>query len=262
MPPRSQSSSWPSGSISIGPPERRSRCRTTSCTPSGLRCTTIRIFAASSISYAPNWTASAPRMRTYVATSSIGLSLSNSPSSKPPTPTRPDLLKEPATDLSCLNRALDFAGLPIKHPNIISPYSRPSLPWPSWPVSALWYSSSMSVSRPMDLNTHSSISLTGPPPTSMEMAETRTITTRYLSIPGSRFDRRRNYALPARCDHVSSENLRVSTASRVAVERTITETSRRCVWRAFSYFGGPWRGVWFAWFCFGQTHIVVYYKIK
>jgi len=41
-----------SGSISTGPPARRSRCRTISCTPSGSRCTTTRIFAASSISCA------------------------------------------------------------------------------------------------------------------------------------------------------------------------------------------------------------------
>src|SRR5437899_1756031 len=45
MPLRFRSSSWPSGSISIGPPARRSRCRTTSCMPSGSRCTTIRVFA-------------------------------------------------------------------------------------------------------------------------------------------------------------------------------------------------------------------------
>src|SRR5271168_3410309 len=46
MPPRFRSSSWPSGSISTGPPARRSRCRTTSCTPSGSHCTTTRLFAA------------------------------------------------------------------------------------------------------------------------------------------------------------------------------------------------------------------------
>jgi hypothetical protein len=56
IPPRFRSSSWPSGCISTGPPERRSRCRATPCTPSGSCCTTIRIFAASSISCARNWT--------------------------------------------------------------------------------------------------------------------------------------------------------------------------------------------------------------
>src|SRR6202521_4341612 len=45
MPPRFRSSPLPSGSISTGPPTRRRYCRTTSYTPSGSRCTTIRIFA-------------------------------------------------------------------------------------------------------------------------------------------------------------------------------------------------------------------------
>jgi hypothetical protein len=52
---------------------RRSHCRTTSCTPSGSRCTTIRAFAASSISCAQSWTGSAPHRRTCVVTSSVGL---------------------------------------------------------------------------------------------------------------------------------------------------------------------------------------------
>jgi hypothetical protein len=63
MPPRFRSSSWPNGSISTGPPARRSRCRSISCTPSG--------------------TASAPRKRICAATFSSGPSPSNSPSSKP-----------------------------------------------------------------------------------------------------------------------------------------------------------------------------------
>jgi hypothetical protein len=42
--------------ISIGPPARRSRCRTTSYTRSGSRCTTIRIFVGLSISCARSWT--------------------------------------------------------------------------------------------------------------------------------------------------------------------------------------------------------------
>src|SRR5437660_2331069 len=45
------------------PPARRSHGRNTSCTPSGSCCTTIRIFAASSISCAGSLTASAPRRR-------------------------------------------------------------------------------------------------------------------------------------------------------------------------------------------------------
>src|SRR3984893_14556914 len=79
------------GSISTGPPARRSRCRSISCTPSGSRCTTIRGFAASSISCARSWTASAPRKRICAATFSSGPSPSNSPSSKPPTLTGPDI---------------------------------------------------------------------------------------------------------------------------------------------------------------------------
>jgi thiaminase/transcriptional activator TenA len=46
---------------------------------------------ASSISCARSWTASAPRRRICAATFSVGLSPSNSPSSKPPTPTGPDM---------------------------------------------------------------------------------------------------------------------------------------------------------------------------
>ncbi len=65
--------------------------RSISCTPSGSRCTTIRGFAASSISCARSWTASAPRKRICAATFSSGPSPSNSPSSKPPTPTGPDI---------------------------------------------------------------------------------------------------------------------------------------------------------------------------
>jgi hypothetical protein len=91
MPPRFLSSSWPSGSISTGPPARRSRYRTTSCTPSGSCCTTIRIFATSSVSCARSWTGSAPRRRICAATFSVALSPSNSPFSKPPTPTGPDI---------------------------------------------------------------------------------------------------------------------------------------------------------------------------
>jgi hypothetical protein len=60
-----------------------------------ITCTTIRIFAASSISCARSWTASAPRRQICAATSSIGLSPSNLPSSKPLIPTGPDLLKRP-----------------------------------------------------------------------------------------------------------------------------------------------------------------------
>jgi hypothetical protein len=61
----------------------------------------------------------------------------------------------------------------------------------------------------------------------MEMAETRTITTRYFSIPGSRFDRRGNYVLPARWTMGVAKNLRVSTAYRVvAVDRPCVD--RRC----------------------------------
>ena len=91
MPPRFRSSSWPNGSISTGPPARRSRCRSISCTPSGSRYTTIRGFAASSISCARSWTASAPHKRICAATFSSGPSPSNSPSSKPPTLTGPDI---------------------------------------------------------------------------------------------------------------------------------------------------------------------------
>ena len=83
---------WPSGSISTGPPARRSRCRRTSCMPSGSCCTTIRIFAASSIFCARSWTGSAPRRRICAATSSAGPSPSNFPSSKPPIPTGPDAI--------------------------------------------------------------------------------------------------------------------------------------------------------------------------
>ena len=64
--------------------------QTTSCTPSGLHCTTTRTFAASSISSAQSWTGSAQHMRTCAATSFAGLLPSNSPSSKPPTPIETD----------------------------------------------------------------------------------------------------------------------------------------------------------------------------
>src|SRR5271163_1485450 len=90
--PRFRSSSWPSGSTSTGLPAHRSRYRTTSCTPSGSCCTTIPIFAASSISCARSWTGSAPRRRICAATSSVGLSPSNFPSSKPPMLTEPDTI--------------------------------------------------------------------------------------------------------------------------------------------------------------------------
>ena len=48
-------------------------------------------FAASSISCARSWTASTPRRRICAETFSSGPSPSNSPSSKPPTPTGPDI---------------------------------------------------------------------------------------------------------------------------------------------------------------------------
>jgi hypothetical protein len=44
-------------------PARRSRFRASSCTSSGSRCTTVRIFAALSISCARSWTESAPSIR-------------------------------------------------------------------------------------------------------------------------------------------------------------------------------------------------------
>jgi hypothetical protein len=69
---------------------RRSRYRSISCTPSGSRFTTIRIFATSSISCARSWTELAARRRISAATFSVALSPSNSPSSKPPTQTGPD----------------------------------------------------------------------------------------------------------------------------------------------------------------------------
>jgi hypothetical protein len=55
----------------------------TSYTPSGSRCTTIRIFVGSSISCARSWTVSARRMQICAATSFLALSRSNSPFSKP-----------------------------------------------------------------------------------------------------------------------------------------------------------------------------------
>src|SRR5215813_1759023 len=82
--PRFPSSWWPNGCISIGPPARRSRCRTTSYTPSGSRCTTIRIFVGSSISCARNSTVSARCTKIYAATCFLALWRSNSPFSKPP----------------------------------------------------------------------------------------------------------------------------------------------------------------------------------
>src|SRR6516162_9080805 len=81
---RFRSSWWPNGCISIGLPARRSRCRTTSYTPSGSRYTTIRIFVGSSISCARSWTESARRTQICAATSFLALSRSNSPFSKPP----------------------------------------------------------------------------------------------------------------------------------------------------------------------------------
>jgi hypothetical protein len=65
--------------ISTGPPARRSRSRSISCTPSGSRCTTIRGFAASSIFCARSWTGSAPCKRICAAIFFFGLSPSNSP---------------------------------------------------------------------------------------------------------------------------------------------------------------------------------------
>src|SRR6516225_3164633 len=81
---RFRSSRWPNGCISIGLPARRSRCRTTSYTPSGSRYTTIRIFVGSSISCARSWTVSARRTQICAATSFLALSRSNSPFSTPP----------------------------------------------------------------------------------------------------------------------------------------------------------------------------------
>jgi hypothetical protein len=81
---RFRSSWWPNGCISIGLPVRRSRCRITSYTRSGSRCTTIRIFAGSSISCARSWTVSARRTQICAATSFLALWRSNSPFSKPP----------------------------------------------------------------------------------------------------------------------------------------------------------------------------------
>jgi hypothetical protein len=84
MRPRFRSSWWPNGCISIGPPARRSRCRTTSYTRSGSRCTTILIFVGSSISCARSWTVSARQTQICAATSFLALWRSNSPFSKPP----------------------------------------------------------------------------------------------------------------------------------------------------------------------------------
>ena len=81
---RFRSSLWPNGSISIGPPEHRSRCRTTSYTPSGSRCTTIPIFGGSLVFCVRNWIALARLRRVCVATSVIALSASNFLSLKPP----------------------------------------------------------------------------------------------------------------------------------------------------------------------------------
>ena len=85
---RFRSSWWPNGCISIGPPARHSRYRTTSYTPSGSRCTTLRIFVGSSLSCARSWTVSARGAQICAATSFLALSRSNSPFSKPPI--RPD----------------------------------------------------------------------------------------------------------------------------------------------------------------------------
>jgi hypothetical protein len=60
--------------------------QTTSCTPSGLYCTTTRTFAAVSISSAESWTGSAQHVRTCAATSFVGPPFSNFPFSTPPTP--------------------------------------------------------------------------------------------------------------------------------------------------------------------------------
>src|ERR1700738_3915902 len=61
--------------------------------PNGLCCTTARVCAPSSISCAPSWTASVPRRPICAATSSVGLSPSSSPSSKPPIPIEADLFE-------------------------------------------------------------------------------------------------------------------------------------------------------------------------
>ena len=58
---------------------RRSRCRAASYMRSGSRCTTIRIFVGSSISFV-----SARRTQICAASSFLALSRSNSPFSKPP----------------------------------------------------------------------------------------------------------------------------------------------------------------------------------
>jgi thiaminase len=75
-----------------GAPTRQSRCRTTSCTPSGSPYTTIPIFAPSSTFSARSWTVSALATWICAVTSFVERSLSNFPFSRPVTPIGPEIV--------------------------------------------------------------------------------------------------------------------------------------------------------------------------